>query len=61
MEVAELRQKLDGMDALQREVTMLRRQKRAAEEAAAQASSNQKAGPGVWNWLAPPPDARSGR
>lgn len=52
VEVAELRQRLQGMEALERELELLRRQKAASDEAAAAAA--QKSAPGVWGWLAGP-------
>ncbi|KAF5803237.1 putative acyl-CoA-binding protein, ACBP [Helianthus annuus] len=57
VDVAELRQKLQTMDALQKEVEILQRQKAASEEA--YAKQKQSSG-GVWGWLAgtpPPTDA----
>eukprot|EP00897_Mesotaenium_endlicherianum_P000842 jgi/Mesen1/10759/ME000909S10083 len=51
VEVAELRQRLQTMDALEHELELLRRQKAAIDEAAAAAA--QKGTPGVWGWLAP--------
>lgn len=56
VDVAELRQKLQTMDALQRELELLQRQKAASEQAALKAKQNQSSG-GVWGWLAgtPPP------
>ena len=54
MDVAELRQKLQTMDSLQKELEILQRQKAASEEAFAK--QKQSSG-GVWGWLAgtPPP------
>ncbi|KAK1440483.1 hypothetical protein QVD17_06310 [Tagetes erecta] len=54
VDVAELRQKLQTMDTLQKEVEILQRQKAASEEALAK--QKQTSG-GVWGWLAgsPPP------
>ncbi|KAI3676045.1 hypothetical protein L1987_85641 [Smallanthus sonchifolius] len=54
VDVAELRQKLQTMDTLQKEVEILQRQKAASEEAFAK--QKQTSG-GVWGWLAgaPPP------
>ncbi|XP_076923694.1 acyl-CoA-binding domain-containing protein 4-like [Bidens hawaiensis] len=54
VDVAELRQKLQAMDTLQKEVEILQRQKAASEEAFAK--QKQSSG-GVWGWLAgsPPP------
>ncbi|XP_071725512.1 acyl-CoA-binding domain-containing protein 4-like [Rutidosis leptorrhynchoides] len=54
VDVAELRQKLQTMDTLQKELEILQRQKAASEEA--YAKQKQSSG-GVWGWLAgtPPP------
>lgn len=54
VDVAELRQKLQTMDSLQKELEILQRQKAASEEAFAK--QKQSSG-GVWGWLAgtPPP------
>ncbi|KAI3770679.1 hypothetical protein L6452_01820 [Arctium lappa] len=54
VDVAELRQKLQTMDTLQKELEILQRQKAASEEA--YAKQKQSTG-GVWGWLAgtPPP------
>ncbi|XP_024966882.1 acyl-CoA-binding domain-containing protein 4-like isoform X2 [Cynara cardunculus var. scolymus] len=54
VDVAELRQKLQTMETLQKEVEILQRQKAASEEA--YAKQRQSTG-GVWGWLAgtPPP------
>jgi hypothetical protein len=56
VDVAELRQKLQSMDALEKEVELLRRQKAASEQAALDAKQRQGSG-GMWGWLAgsPPP------
>ncbi|KAD3067443.1 hypothetical protein R6Q59_018487 [Mikania micrantha] len=58
VDVAELRQKLQTMDTLQKEVEILQRQKAASEEAFAK--QKQTSG-GVWGWLsgAPPPTQNS--
>ena len=60
VDVAELRQKLQSLDALEREVELLRRQKAASEEAALDAKQKQGSG-GVWGWLVgtPPDDSES--
>lgn len=59
VDVAELRQKLQNMDALQKEVELLRRQKEASEQAALSAKQRQSSG-GVWGWLAgTPPEQKS--
>ncbi|KAG0568578.1 hypothetical protein M758_6G027400 [Ceratodon purpureus] len=55
VEVAELRQKLSTMEALQKELDLLQRQKAASEKAANEAS--QKESTGVWGWLAGAPPA----
>ena len=55
VELAELRQKLSAMEALQKELDLLRRQKAASEKAASDAS--QKESTGVWGWLAGAPPA----
>ncbi|XP_078435628.1 acyl-CoA-binding domain-containing protein 6-like isoform X2 [Wolffia australiana] len=55
VEIAEMRQKVQALGALQKEVELLQRQKAAAEEAAAMAAANAKqrqSSGGVWGWLA---------
>ncbi|XP_011648837.1 acyl-CoA-binding domain-containing protein 4 isoform X2 [Cucumis sativus] len=56
VDVAELRQKLQTMETLQKELDLLQRQKAASEEAF-KAKQKQGSG-GVWGWLAgsPPPE-----
>eukprot|EP00262_Sarcandra_glabra_P017652 TRINITY_DN6117_c0_g1_i1.p1 TRINITY_DN6117_c0_g1~~TRINITY_DN6117_c0_g1_i1.p1 ORF type:complete len:681 (-),score=125.72 TRINITY_DN6117_c0_g1_i1:201-2243(-) len=60
VDVAELRQKLQTMEALQKEVELLQRQKAASEQAALNAKQRQGSG-GVWGWLAgsPPPNQKA--
>lgn len=53
VELAELRQKLQTMEALQKELELLQRQKAASEQAALNAK-RQSSG-GVWGWLAGTP------
>ncbi|KAH7678735.1 FERM/acyl-CoA-binding protein [Dioscorea alata] len=56
VDVAELRQKLQTMETLEKEVELLRRQKAASEQAALNEKQRQSSG-GVWGWLAgSPPD-----
>jgi len=55
VEVAELRQKLNAMESLQKELDLLQRQKAASEKATNEAS--QKESTGVWSWLAAAPPA----
>ncbi|CAL9765948.1 acyl-CoA-binding domain-containing protein 6 [Musa acuminata AAA Group] len=57
VDVAELRQKLQAMEALEKEVELLRRQKAASEQEALSAKQRQDSG-GLWGWLAgsPPPE-----
>jgi hypothetical protein len=55
VDVAELRQKLQNMEALQKELELLQRQK-AASEHALNANHRQGSG-GVWGWLAGTPDS----
>ncbi|EFJ14275.1 hypothetical protein SELMODRAFT_20979, partial [Selaginella moellendorffii] len=56
VEVAELRQKLQSMEALQKEVDLLRRQKAASDQVAAQlVQQKQNASGGMWSWLAGTP------
>uniref|UniRef100_A0A0E0P3K6 ACB domain-containing protein n=1 Tax=Oryza rufipogon TaxID=4529 RepID=A0A0E0P3K6_ORYRU len=56
VDVAELRQKLQSMDALERELELLRRQKAASEQAALEAKQRQGSS-GMWGWLVgTPPD-----
>nr|APO15848.1 ring-finger protein [Sesuvium portulacastrum] len=56
VDVAELRQKLQTMETLEKELEVLRRQKAASEKASLNAKQRQSSG-GVWGWLAgsPPP------
>ena len=54
VDVAELRQKLQSMDALEKEVELLRRQRAASEQAAMDAKQRQSLG-GMWGWLAGSP------
>ncbi|KAL8553819.1 hypothetical protein ACS0TY_002196 [Phlomoides rotata] len=59
VDVAELRQKLQTMEALQKELEILQRQKAASEQAALDAKQKQGSG-GVWGWLAGTPPSESG-
>ncbi|KAK9086460.1 hypothetical protein Syun_028854 [Stephania yunnanensis] len=54
VDVAELRQKLQLMETLQKELELLQRQKAASEQAALDAKQRQSSG-GVWGWLAGSP------
>ncbi|KAL6964773.1 acyl-CoA-binding domain-containing protein 4 [Sarracenia purpurea var. burkii] len=54
VDVAELRQKLQTMEALRKELELLQRQKAASEQAAMNAKQRQSSG-GVWGWLAGTP------
>ncbi|KAJ4957308.1 hypothetical protein NE237_014091 [Protea cynaroides] len=54
VDVAELRQKLQTMETLQKELELLQRQKAASEQAALDAVQKQGSG-GVWGWLAGTP------
>ncbi|CAA7406035.1 unnamed protein product [Spirodela intermedia] len=54
VDIAELRQKLQTLETLQKELELLRRQKAASEQAALDAKQRQSPG-GVWGWLAGPP------
>ncbi|KAK3023477.1 hypothetical protein RJ639_044857 [Escallonia herrerae] len=58
VDFAELRQKLQTMETLQRELELLQRQKAASEEAALSAKQRQSSG-GVWGWLAGTPGLKS--
>ncbi|KAI5079312.1 hypothetical protein GOP47_0004791 [Adiantum capillus-veneris] len=59
VDLAELRQKLHSMEALQKELELLRRQKAAADQVAASAVQKQSSG-GVWGWLAgAPPNGKT--
>ncbi|XP_044499979.1 acyl-CoA-binding domain-containing protein 4-like [Mangifera indica] len=60
VDVAELRQKLQTMETLQKELELLQRQKAASEQAALNAKQKQGSG-GVWGWLAgtPSPDQKA--
>lgn len=50
VDVAELRQKLQTMETLQKELELLQRQKAASEQAALNAKHKQGSG-GMWGWL----------
>ncbi|XP_018433399.2 acyl-CoA-binding domain-containing protein 4-like isoform X2 [Raphanus sativus] len=54
VDVAELRQKLQTLETLQKELELLQRQKAASEQAAMKNSKRQSSG-GVWGWLAGSP------
>lgn len=59
VDLAELQQKLHSMEALQKELELLRRQKAAADQVAATAVQKQSSG-GVWGWLAgSPPNGKT--
>ncbi|KAL5210832.1 hypothetical protein ABZP36_006455 [Zizania latifolia] len=58
VDVAELRQKLQSMDALEKEVELLRRQNAASEQAALEAKQRQSSG-GMWGWLVGTPSDKS--
>ncbi|KAL3843952.1 hypothetical protein ACJIZ3_001355 [Penstemon smallii] len=55
VDVAELRQKLQTMDTLQKEVEILQRQKAAASEQAALNAKQRQSSGGVWGWIAGTP------
>ncbi|XP_043709795.1 acyl-CoA-binding domain-containing protein 4-like isoform X2 [Telopea speciosissima] len=55
VDVAELRQKLQTMETLQKELELLQRQKAASEQAALNAK--QQSSGGVWGWLAGSPSS----
>uniref|UniRef100_A0A7C8Z2X7 ACB domain-containing protein n=1 Tax=Opuntia streptacantha TaxID=393608 RepID=A0A7C8Z2X7_OPUST len=57
VDVAELRQKLQTMETLEKELELLRRQKAASEQAALEAKQRQRSG-GVWGWLAGGPSPK---
>lgn len=57
VEVAELRQKLQTMETLEKELELLRKQKAASEQAALNARQKQGSG-GVWGWLAGSPSSK---
>ncbi|KAG6434149.1 hypothetical protein SASPL_105771 [Salvia splendens] len=59
VDVAELRQKLQTMESLQKELEILQRQKAASEQAAQDAKQRQGSG-GVWGWLAGSPPNENG-
>ncbi|XP_057778184.1 acyl-CoA-binding domain-containing protein 4 [Salvia miltiorrhiza] len=59
VDVAELRQKLQTMETLQKELEILQRQKAASEQAALDARQRQGSG-GVWGWLAGSPPNENG-
>ncbi|KAL3693329.1 hypothetical protein R1sor_006980 [Riccia sorocarpa] len=61
VDVAELRQKLQSIESLQKEVDLLRKQKAAAEEAALNAAAQKSgSGGGIFSWLAGgQPDSKS--
>lgn len=54
VELAELRQKFQTMETLQKELELLQRQKAASEQAALNAKQRQSSG-GVWGWIAGAP------
>ncbi|XP_043814916.1 acyl-CoA-binding domain-containing protein 4 isoform X2 [Manihot esculenta] len=54
VDVAELRQKLQTMETLQKELELLQRQKAASEQAALNAKHKQGSG-GMWGWVAGTP------
>lgn len=56
VEIAELRQKLLSMEALQKELDLLHRQMAVSERAANEASQKDSK-VGVWGWLAGAPPA----
>ncbi|GJN22758.1 hypothetical protein PR202_gb10354 [Eleusine coracana subsp. coracana] len=58
VDVAELRQKLQSLDTLEKEVELLRRQRAASEQAALEAKQRQSSG-GMWGWLVGTPPAES--
>ncbi|KAK1401719.1 ACB domain-containing protein [Heracleum sosnowskyi] len=58
VDVAELRQKLQNMETLQKELELLQRQKAASEQAALSAKQSQGSG-GVWGWLAGSPGPKA--
>ncbi|KAK9292651.1 hypothetical protein L1049_020628 [Liquidambar formosana] len=58
VDVAELRQKLQTMETLQKELELLQRQKAASEQAALNARQRQSSG-GVWGWIAGTPGEKS--
>lgn len=59
VDVAELRQKMQQLEALQKEVELLQRQKALSDQAAANAARRQNSG-GVWSWIAgSPPETKS--
>ena len=57
VDVAELRQKLQTMEQLEKELELLRKQKAASEQAALNVKQRQGSG-GVWGWLAGTPSPR---
>lgn len=57
VDVAELRQKLQTMETLQKELELLQRQKAASEQAALNAK-RQSSG-GMWGWLAGAPPTQN--
>jgi hypothetical protein len=60
VDVAELRQKLQTMETLQKELELLQRQKAASEQAAALNAKQKQSSSGVWGWLAgAPPSEKS--
>ncbi|KAL2491933.1 Acyl-CoA-binding domain-containing protein 4 [Abeliophyllum distichum] len=55
VDFAEMRQKLQTMETLQKELELLQRQKTASEQAALSAKQRQSSG-GMWGWLAGTPN-----
>ncbi|KAL2634529.1 hypothetical protein R1flu_006008 [Riccia fluitans] len=59
VDVAELRQKLQSVESLQKEVDLLRKQKAAAEEVAMNAAAQKPGSGGLFSWLSGQPDSKS--
>lgn len=56
VDVAELRQKLQTLETLEKELELLQRQKAASEQAAMNAKRQSSSG--VWGWLAGSPQEK---
>ncbi|KAF3330774.1 acyl-CoA-binding domain-containing protein 4-like protein [Carex littledalei] len=59
VDLAELRQKLQALEALEREVELLQRQKAATEQAAIDAKQQRQGSGGMWSWIVGTPPDRS--
>ncbi|KAH7654996.1 FERM/acyl-CoA-binding protein [Dioscorea alata] len=61
VDVAELRQKLQTMESLQKDVELLQQQKATSEQAALSSRARQSSGGGLWGWLSGAPEKSDSR